>query len=156
MALPLGPSSRTAASSEPASKSLPSNPQASHRSGSIAEQAIGSIAMRNGQELLREPPRPGGEPLADGADPELEKGAVVAVIDEIRAAHARFNDVLASGSATDIASWYTEAARLLADGTPRIDGRAAIEGFFAQAIEAGFSGLRLETDEVIEAGDLVI
>jgi len=80
----------------------------------------------------------------------------LAVIDEIRAANARFNDALASGSATEIASWYTDAARLLADGTPRIEGRAAIEDFFRYAIESGFNGLQLETDEVIEAGDLVI
>src|SRR5262245_54918038 len=84
------------------------------------------------------------------------KGAVVADIDEIRTLTAQLNKAFANGDATEIASWYADAARLLPDGAPRVDGRLAIEGFFAQAIDAGFNGLELETQEVTASGDLTI
>jgi uncharacterized protein (TIGR02246 family) len=87
---------------------------------------------------------------------EHERGAVVAVLDEVRTLNARFNKALANGDGAEVASLYTDGARLLADGAPRIDGRPAIEVFFAQAVESGFNDLELHTQEVTEAGDLVI
>lgn len=80
----------------------------------------------------------------------------MSIIDEIRAANAKMNVAIAKGDATAIAALYTEDARLLADGAPRIDGRGGIEGFFKQAVDAGFTNLNLETQDVTEAGDLAI
>jgi len=80
----------------------------------------------------------------------------MSVNDEIRAANAKMNEAIAVGDATAIAALYTEDAKLLADGAPRIDGRAGIESFFKQAVEAGFGNLNLETRDVTEAGDLAI
>jgi uncharacterized protein (TIGR02246 family) len=80
----------------------------------------------------------------------------VAVLDEVRSLNARFNKALANGDGAEVASLYTDGARLLADGAPRIDGRPAIEAFFAQAVESGFNNLELHTQEVTEAGELVV
>jgi uncharacterized protein (TIGR02246 family) len=78
------------------------------------------------------------------------------VIDEVRSVNERFNKAIANGDSAAVSSLYTDGARLLADGAPRIDGRSAIEDFFRQAVESGFNGLELHTREVTEAGDLVI
>jgi uncharacterized protein (TIGR02246 family) len=80
----------------------------------------------------------------------------MAVIDEIRTLNATFNKALANGNADEVSALYTDGARLLPDGAPRMDGRSAIEGFFTQAVEAGFNDLVLHTDEATETGDLVI
>jgi uncharacterized protein (TIGR02246 family) len=80
----------------------------------------------------------------------------VAVIDEIRAANAKLSAAIATGDATGIAALYTQDARLLADGAPRIDGRSAIEGYFKQGVDSGFNNLEMETQEVAEVGDVVI
>jgi uncharacterized protein (TIGR02246 family) len=80
----------------------------------------------------------------------------MAVIDEVRRVNAVFNKALANGDAAGVSSLYTDDARLLADGAPRIDGRSAIDEFFKQAVESGFKSLELHTQEVIETGDLVI
>jgi len=80
----------------------------------------------------------------------------MSIVDEIRATNAKMNAAIAKGDARAIAALYTEDAKLLADGVPRIDGRAGIEGFFKQAADAGFTNLNLETQDVTEAGDLAI
>ena len=77
-------------------------------------------------------------------------------IDEVRAANARMNFAIATGDTSAIAALYTEDARFLPDGAPRIDGRPGIEAFFKQAADAGFSDLQLETQEVTEVGDRAI
>ncbi len=80
----------------------------------------------------------------------------MSIIDEIRAANARLNAAIATGDAAAIAALYTEDAKFLPDGAPRIDGRADIESFFKQAVDAGLTNLNLETQDVTEAGDLAI
>ena len=80
----------------------------------------------------------------------------MSIIDEVRAGNAKMNAAIANGDATAIAALYTESAKLLPDGAPRIDGRGDIEGFFKQAFDAGFTNLNLKTQEVTESGDLAI
>jgi uncharacterized protein (TIGR02246 family) len=80
----------------------------------------------------------------------------MSMIDEIRAGNAKMNAAIAIGDATAIAALYTEGAKLLPDGAPKIDGRPGIEGFFKQAFDAGFTNLTLETQDVIEAEDLAV
>jgi uncharacterized protein (TIGR02246 family) len=80
----------------------------------------------------------------------------MSIIDEIRAGNAKMNAAIANGDATAIAEIYTEDAKLLPDGAPKIDGRAGIEGFFKQAFDAGFTNLNLETQDVTEAGEMAI
>ena len=76
--------------------------------------------------------------------------------DEVQAANKRMNRALAGADASAVAALYTEDARLLPAGGPRFDGRVAIEGFFKQASDSGFTDLKLQTQEVLEAGDLAI
>jgi uncharacterized protein (TIGR02246 family) len=80
----------------------------------------------------------------------------MSLIDEIRAGNAKMNAAIANGDAIAIAALYTEDAKLLPDGAPKIDGRAGIENFFRQAFDVGFTNLKLETKEVTEARDLAI
>ena len=80
----------------------------------------------------------------------------MAVRDDIENANRMFSKALADADATAVASMYTEEATLLAMGAPRLDGRSAIEGFFKQAIEGGFTNLMLDTQDVTECGDLAI
>ena len=80
----------------------------------------------------------------------------MSIIDEIRAGNAKLNAAIADGDATAIAALYTEEARFLPDGAPKIDGRARIEAFFKQAFDAGFTNLNLETQDVTEAGEFAI
>ena len=78
------------------------------------------------------------------------------VIDEIRTLNAALNKALESGNADEVSALYTDGARLLPDGAPRMDGRSAIQAFFKQAVDTGFNNLELHTDEATETGDLVI
>ncbi|HZU73653.1 MAG TPA: DUF4440 domain-containing protein [Acidimicrobiales bacterium] len=80
----------------------------------------------------------------------------MSVVDEVRDASGRFNRALAGGDASEVASFYCSAARLLPDGAPRVDGRSAIEAFFRQGFDAGFGHLELHTQEVTDAGDLAV
>lgn len=80
----------------------------------------------------------------------------MSIIDEIRVGNAKMNAAFANGDATAIAALYTDDAKLLPDGAPKIDGRAGIEGFFRQTFDAGFTNLNLKTEDVITAGDSVI
>jgi uncharacterized protein (TIGR02246 family) len=83
-------------------------------------------------------------------------GVSMSIIEEIRAGNARLNAAISDGDATAIAALYTEDARFLPNGAPKIEGRAGIESFFKQAFDAGFTNLNLETQDVTEAGDLAI
>ena len=80
----------------------------------------------------------------------------MAAIDEVRVAIARMNSAIATGDTSAIATLYTEDARFLPDGAPRIDGRSGVEDFFKQAADAGFNDLVLETQDVLEVGGRVI
>jgi len=80
----------------------------------------------------------------------------VTISDEIQAANKQMNRALAGADASAVAGLYTEDARLLPAAGPRFDGRTAIEGFFKQASDSGFTDLKLQTQEVLEAGDLAI
>ena len=80
----------------------------------------------------------------------------MSISDDVRAGNARLNAAIAAGDAGALANLYTDGGRLLADGAPRLDGRSAIEDFFKEAVDAGFTSLVLETLDVIDAGDVAI
>jgi ketosteroid isomerase-like protein len=50
--------------------------------------------------------------------------------------------------------FYAEDARLLPPHAPQMNGKAGIAAFWQNVIAAGASGLRLETTEIQESGNL--
>jgi uncharacterized protein (TIGR02246 family) len=68
-----------------------------------------------------------------------------------------FESLFNSGDAAGMAAFYTEDAKLLAENTELIRGRAAIERFWRHAIErasAAGASRTIALDEVTSSGDL--
>ena len=81
----------------------------------------------------------------------------MAIRGDIEAANNSLVRAVAARDPAAVASHYTDEARIFAPAMPLVDGRPAVEGFFKQAIDAGFfDGLSVETDEVEDHGDLAI
>lgn len=76
--------------------------------------------------------------------------------DELDAINAGFGQAFQAQDADRLASFYTDDARLLFEGTPIIRGRAEIEATFRDAVASGPRTLRFETEEVIEDGSLIV
>lgn len=73
---------------------------------------------------------------------------------EIAAAQALWEAAFATGDgATAAAMAFTEDARLLPDGGPMVEGRAAIAAYWQGAFDAGVRDLRLGLVAVDMAGD---
>jgi uncharacterized protein (TIGR02246 family) len=72
--------------------------------------------------------------------------------EDIEAALATFAAAFNGGDGAGVAALYTEDAALLPPGEMRVDGRAAIQGYWQGAIDAGISDLTLEAVEVAEDG----
>jgi uncharacterized protein (TIGR02246 family) len=60
----------------------------------------------------------------------------------------------ARGDAREMASVYTEDARLLPPNTEPVDGREAIESFWRAGLEMGIRGVALATVRLEQSGDL--
>lgn len=86
----------------------------------------------------------------------LPVGPVFANGDEaaIRAASVKFMEFYAAGDAAGMASLYTRDASLLPPGTPRVDGRQAIQAYWQGAMDSGISDLVLNMTEVEDDDDL--
>ena len=89
-------------------------------------------------------------PLLLGADPGHAQDAKAAIDEAAMAWESAFN----AGDGKGVAELYTEDAALFPPDAERVDGRAAIAGFWQGAIDAGLADADLETLEVVEAGDL--
>jgi uncharacterized protein (TIGR02246 family) len=83
------------------------------------------------------------EPLAPSAD-------------DVRAAieqqNARFGEAVRAGDTAAIGALYTEDGAVLPPNTARVNGRAAIAGFWGEALSAGVANAVLTTEEVAYAG----
>jgi ketosteroid isomerase-like protein len=80
----------------------------------------------------------------------------VGIRDELDAINAGFGEAFATQDAERLAAFYADDARLLFHGQPIIRGRAAVEAALRDMVEGGPASLRFVTDEVIEAGSLVV
>lgn len=89
-------------------------------------------------------------PLLLAADPGHAQDAEAAIDEAAMAWESAFN----AGDGKGVAELYTEDAALFPPGAERVDGKAAIAGFWQGAIDAGLADADLETVEVVEAGDL--
>lgn len=87
--------------------------------------------------------------LSLAAMPALAGGAA----DEIEARSLEFEAAFNAGDGAAVGALYTPDAAVLPPGGARVDGRDAIAGFWAEAIESGLADLDLVVVEVIETGD---
>lgn len=71
---------------------------------------------------------------------------------EIDAANTAFVAAYAKGDGAAVAALYTTKATLLPPGQPALNGRAAIETFWAGAIKAGLKNVSLEAQSVESVG----
>jgi ketosteroid isomerase-like protein len=76
--------------------------------------------------------------------------------DGIEAADRAFEAAFAKGDAASVAQLYTVDGALLPPGAARVDGRAGIERYWKDAIDAGFKSIALQVEEVTDAGDLAV
>lgn len=72
----------------------------------------------------------------------------------IRAASVQLMESYAAGDAAAMAALYTRDAALLPPGTPRVDGRQAIQAYWQGAMDSGISDLILNTTEIEDDDDL--
>jgi uncharacterized protein (TIGR02246 family) len=72
---------------------------------------------------------------------------------EIEARSLEFEAAFNAGDGNAVGAMYTEDAAVLPPGGARVDGRAAITGFWTGAIDSGLGDLDLVTTEVIPAGE---
>lgn len=76
------------------------------------------------------------------------------VRDAVEAGNRAFITAFLRGDAAAIANLYTESARIIAPGSPIVNGRPSISAFWRSFIESGIKDMTLETGEVESAGDL--
>ncbi|HEU4402821.1 MAG TPA: DUF4440 domain-containing protein [Candidatus Polarisedimenticolia bacterium] len=74
----------------------------------------------------------------------------------IREANGRLVEAFNRGDAAGVAALYDEEAAVLPPDQPTVNGRQAIEGFFAGLVTAGGRGLALEIADVQQSGDRAI
>jgi uncharacterized protein (TIGR02246 family) len=72
----------------------------------------------------------------------------MALKDEIQAAQDRLADAVSARDAERAAALYTDDARLIPQGAPACEDRAAIAAFFAGAFNNGIVGARFVTEDV--------
>ncbi|MGB0748116.1 MAG: YybH family protein [Magnetospiraceae bacterium] len=78
------------------------------------------------------------------------------VRDAVQAGDQKMVDAINDGNAAAIAPLYTLDAAILPPGTPRQDGREAIQAYWQGAIDMGLTVDSLTSHEVDQAGDLAI
>ena len=73
----------------------------------------------------------------------------------VRALDAEFIRHANAGDAAALTrAFYTDDAVLLAPGAPRLDGAEAIRAFWQGFIAGGVKNVSIETQEIVEAGDV--
>lgn len=68
-------------------------------------------------------------------------------------ANARLIELQKKGDAAGMGRMYTDDAILLPAGGPRIEGREAIEAFWAETLSGGVEDVRLTTEDLVPLGD---
>lgn len=84
----------------------------------------------------------------------LRKTSVSDVSGDIAQANMRFSEALARGDAVALAGFYRSDAVLLPPQSGPVEGRDAIQKFWADLIQAGVKRLQLTTTDVQANGDL--
>ena len=74
----------------------------------------------------------------------------------IEAANAEFAAATSRGDAAAVAAMYTERGQLFPPNEKIVEGRAAIEGHWKAAFEAGIKSIELTTTEVEGLGDSAV
>ena len=97
--------------------------------------------------------KPSLKMLAVCAAIALPVAAFAGAAEEIAVRSEMFEAAFNAGDAAGVAALYTEDAVIMAPDTPRMDGRAAVQGLWQGFIDAGVTGLDLVTSEVEEFGD---
>jgi uncharacterized protein (TIGR02246 family) len=76
--------------------------------------------------------------------------------DEVAAFNEAFSAAMAAQDVDRVVESYTEDARLLFEGSPMIQGRAAIEAFLGPSLRKRPSIITFETIDILEGGSLVV
>ena len=72
---------------------------------------------------------------------------------EIDARNTKFAAAFNKGDAAAVAQFYTERATALPPGAPMAKGRAAIQGFWQGAVQAGYKNISLKALQVDQFGE---
>jgi uncharacterized protein (TIGR02246 family) len=91
--------------------------------------------------------------------PTVETNAAAGTADPraaITQGNARLQEALGRGDAEAIAALYTESAQLLPPNGAPVQGASDIRAFWADAIQSGIKGGRLETQDVESSGDIAV
>jgi uncharacterized protein (TIGR02246 family) len=78
------------------------------------------------------------------------------VEEEVRAFNDKYERALTEQDSETLVALHTDDARILIEGQPVIQGRAAIEGVMRGWVKDGPVSTRFETVEVIASGELVV
>lgn len=78
----------------------------------------------------------------------------VDVSGDIRAQNQVFMDAYRAGDTGTLSSVYTDDAQLLPPGADPVEGRAAIQAYWDEAMQSGLIDVRLETAEAMGLGNL--
>jgi ketosteroid isomerase-like protein len=76
--------------------------------------------------------------------------------DKVNLINDEYARAMAAQDVARMTSLYAEDARLLFSDTPVVEGRAAVEAFYAKALERGSVAITFEPIDVIDAGELVV
>jgi uncharacterized protein (TIGR02246 family) len=71
----------------------------------------------------------------------------------VEAAGKTFSQAASAGDTAKIAALYAEDAQAFPPNAPRVDGRAAIQKMWADALATGIKKIEIKTGEVQETGD---
>jgi uncharacterized protein (TIGR02246 family) len=74
----------------------------------------------------------------------------------IEALNAKFVEAVNKGDAAAVAQFYTEDAALLPPDAPRMNGRAYIQAYWQEGINAKMSDFSLTTTDVIAEGNMAV
>lgn len=84
-------------------------------------------------------------PAQEDNSAEIEEG--------ISEANSKFMAAVAEGDTAKIATFYTEDGQFMAPNSEIITGKAGIQNYIQSSLDAGITGINLETLEVEGAGD---
>jgi ketosteroid isomerase-like protein len=76
--------------------------------------------------------------------------------DKVNLINDEYARAMAAQDVARLTSLYATDARLLFSDTPVVEGRAAVEAFYAKELERGSVGITFEPIDVIDAGELVV
>ena len=99
-----------------------------------------------------------GRLAAEASDPATEgsKGNRMSARDDVAAFNAAFSAAMAAQDVDAVVASYTEGAKLLFEGSPIIEGRAAIEAYLGPGLRKRAMTIAFESIEVFDGGSFVV